>query len=158
MSIAEIGLGAGDVVLEICRAIGPAGHLFAIAPAPEEAARVRDTARDCGNVHIIESQPNATSIGEGSCDRVLMANVWAELPDGRAALREARRLLRDEGRLVVVEWQAHARHGDAPELRVGMRDMVRLLENEVWDIHAHGDLGSHCYFLEAGISDESVQS
>ncbi len=94
----------------------------------------------------------------GSCDRILLANQWAGLPDPLAALRQAASLLREDGRLILVEWHAHANCPGAPEPRVALHEMVWLLEHNAWDIHRHGDIGPHCYFLEAAVSDESVQS
>src|SRR5262249_13540896 len=125
---------------------------------PEKVARLRERTRHCSNVHVIEAPHHATPIPPGSCDRVLIANLWAELSNPIAALREAARLLSDEGRLILVDWHADASCPEAPGARVGFREMVRLLEQNTWDIHSHGELGPYSYFVEAGVSDESVQS
>ena len=135
MSVAAIGPGAGGLTAELSGTVGSAGKAFAI-----------------------ESPEQTGPIPSDSCDRVLIANLWAALPDPLAVLREAARLLRADGRLILVEWQADSQCPEAPSTRIGLQDMVRLLERNTWDIHRHGELGPHCYFLEAGVSDESVQS
>jgi len=158
MSVAELGAAQGDLMLPIAEAIGPAGHAFAVETAPEMLARLRDRAENRHNIHVVEAPHHATRIASGCCDRVLLANCWAELHDPMAALREAARLLREDGRLILIEWHNDAACPQAPSSRVGRREMVELLERNCWDIHRHGDVGRYSYFLDAAVSDESVQS
>jgi ubiquinone/menaquinone biosynthesis C-methylase UbiE len=158
MSVAEMGAGAGHFTFPVLEVIGSAGHAFAVETAPEMLASLRERAQDRRNIHVVEAPHHATPIATGSCDRVLIANLWAELPDPLAVLREAARLLREDGRLIIIEWQAGAQCPQAPGTRVGFDEMVRLLEKNTWDIHRHGEVGPYCYFLEAAVSDESVQS
>jgi ubiquinone/menaquinone biosynthesis C-methylase UbiE len=158
MSVAELGADEGDLILQVAEAIGPAGHAFAIESSPEMLARLREQTQTCRNIHIIEARHHATPIPTGACDRVILANCWAELPDPIAALREAARLLREDGRLILIEWHADAGCPDAPAARTAFHEMVGLLERNTWDIHRHGDVGPYSYFLEAAVCDESVQS
>jgi len=83
---------------------------------------------------------------EHCCDRVLMANVWNETTDIKAVLHEAARILCHDGRLVVIE------------SRIPFDDVLRTLEHNSFDVHRHGDAGAQCYFIEAAVSDQSVQS
>jgi len=41
---------------------------------------------------------------------------------------------------------------------ITIADVIRALEHNCWDVHRHGEAGSQCYFVEAGVTDESVQS
>jgi SAM-dependent methyltransferase len=121
-------------------------------------ARLRDKVQNYRNIHVVEAPHHATRIATGCCDRVLLANCWTELYNPVAALREAARLLREDGRLILVEWNADAECPQAPISRMGRHEMVQLLERNCWDIHRHGDVGRYSYFLDAAVSDESVQS
>ena len=85
-------------------------------------ARLRERSGNSRNIHIVEAPHHATSIATGSCDRVFMANLWTELPDPIAALREAARLLREDGRLILIEWHAVANSPEAPGSRVGFHE------------------------------------
>lgn len=120
MSVAEIGSARFPEAID--RVVGPGGHVYAA-----------DTIA-------------AGGLPEGCCDRVLVVNVWTEAADPVGALAEAARLLREGGRLVVIE------------SRVPMEEVVHALEHNCWDVHRHGEAGERCYFIEAGVSDESVQS
>jgi ubiquinone/menaquinone biosynthesis C-methylase UbiE len=120
MCVAEIGGARFPEAIE--RAVGPHGRVLAA-----------DTSSMGG-------------LPEACCDRVLMTNVWLEAGDPLEVLREAARLLRPDGRLVIVE------------SRVDFAELLKVLENNCWDVHRHGEAGQQCYFIEAGVSDESVQS
>jgi SAM-dependent methyltransferase len=120
MCVAEIGGARFPEAIE--RAVGPHGRVLAA-----------DTSSMSG-------------LPEACCDRVLMANVWLESGDPLEVLREAARLLRPDGRLVIVE------------SRVEFGELLKVLENNCWDVFRHGEAGRQCYFIEAGVSDESVQS
>jgi ubiquinone/menaquinone biosynthesis C-methylase UbiE len=146
MNIAEIGAGAGDLILPLAEIVAPTGHAFAIETASHNLLRLREQSRNHQNVHVIESPYHDTHLASHSNDRVLMANIWSELPDPAETLRETARLLRENGRLVLIEQQAD------------FSQVVETLEKNTWDIHRHGEAGPQCYFLEASVSDESVQS
>ena len=158
MCVAELSAGRGDLIVPVSEAVGSAGRAFAVESAPEMLASLRERARGSGNIHVVEAPSHATPIATGCCDRVYMVNLWSELPDPAAALREAARLLRPDGRLILIDWHAEVECPHAPASRIGFREMIRLLEHNTWDVHRHGDVGPHSYFVEASISDESVQS
>jgi len=157
MNVAEMGAGAGTFIIPILEVVGSGGQAFAVETAPEMLECLRERAQGYHNFHVVQAPHHATLIATGSCDRVLIANLWAELSDPIAVLREAARLLREDGRLLIIDWHARAQCPQAPSTRIGFREMVRLLEKN-WDIHRHGEVGPHSYFLEAAVCDESVQS
>jgi ubiquinone/menaquinone biosynthesis C-methylase UbiE len=120
LDVAEIG--TGHFTTAIARAVGATGHVFAVTAHEERR------------------------LPSGCCDRVLMANMWPESGHPLTELAEAARLLREHGRLVVIE------------AGVPFREVIRALEHNCWDVHRHGDAGKDHYFVEAGVTDESVQS
>ena len=120
MCVAEVGAARFPEAIE--RAVGPQGSVMAA-----------DTSSMSG-------------LPDACCDRVLMTNVWLEAGDPLEVLREAARLLRPDGRLVIIE------------SRVEFPELLKILENNCWDVFRHGEAGAQCYFIEAGVSDESVQS
>jgi len=85
--------------------------------------------------------------GEHSYDRVVMSDIWARVPNPVPALCEAARLLREHGRLRIVE---HRR-------AISLRDLVRLLANSGWQIVSCEEINGG-YTLEAILTDESVTS
>jgi ubiquinone/menaquinone biosynthesis C-methylase UbiE len=112
--------------------------------------RLTRGAGDRQNVERVQAPVHATSLPENCCDRILVVESLGRTNNPAQILNEASRLLREGGRLVVVE----PREG----LRAGFDDLVCTLEKHSWDIHRHGDASGAWYFLEASVSDQSVQS
>ena len=119
-----------------------AGHTVAeIGPSRFTAALKQAVGRE-GHV-VAAPHPH---LPDHSCDRVLIAGSWRLLADPIAALEEAARLLRHDGRLLVVEDD------------VDFKEMLLVLEHNCFDVHRHGEAGAQCWFIEAAVSDQSVQS
>ena len=108
MSIAEIGAGRGDLILPAAEAIGSAGNGFAVETEPEMLASLRERSQNSRNIHVVEAPYHPMPFAAGSCDRVFMANLWVELAAPIPTLREAAQLLHEDGRLILIELQAHA--------------------------------------------------
>jgi precorrin-6B methylase 2 len=145
MAVAELSSGGSRLAVKISEIVGPAGRVYAV---DERRAR---GAGDRENVELIKAPVHATSLPDNCCDRILMVESLGGITDPAHILNEASRLLREGGRLVVVE----RREGGA---RAGFDELVCALEKHSWDIHRHGDASGAWYFLEASVSDQSVQS
>jgi arsenite methyltransferase len=160
MTVAEMAAGEGRLTAALSHAVGPEGRVYAVEKESEQLVRLREKRNSQPNIQPVPAPCHETGLAEHSSDRVLMANLLGELPDRIAALREAARLLREEGRLVLIEWRTDGEHPPGPphHARIEFREIVRLLENHAWDIHRHGSIGSHCVFVEASVSDGAVQS
>ena len=160
MTVAEMGAGHGRLTSSLSHAVGPEGRVYAIEREPEPLASLREKRKCQPNIQPVAAPSHNTGLAEHSSDRVLMANLLRELPDRIATLREAGRLLKEDGRLLLIEWRNDGEHPPGPPLhaRIGFGEIVRLLENHNWDIHRHGAVGPHCVFVEASVSDEAVQS
>ena len=104
--VCEVGGGTGYFVLRLGRAVGRAGHVFAVDAEPRLLAVVRDrvVAARLRNVSPILAPPDDPLIPEASCDRILIVNTYHHFPDGVATLRRLARKLRRGGRLVNVDF------------------------------------------------------
>ncbi len=81
-----------------------------------------------------------------SNDLVVVTNPRSH--EVKPLLARAGRALHEGGRLVVFDWRS----------QVPLGQMVNLLEHNQWSITSHGVAGAGGYFLEAVVSDNSVQS
>lgn len=160
MTVAEMGAAHGRLTTSLSNAVGPEGRVYAIEGEPELLDRLREKRNSQPNIQPVAGHCHDTGLAEHSSDRVLLANLLTEVPDRVAVLHEAARLLRESGRLILVEWRAEGEHPPGPpqHARLAFGEIVRLLENHSWDIHRHGSVGPHCVFIEASVSDEAVQS
>ena len=87
-NVADIGAGTGYFVLPIARETAPTGTLFAVDMQPEMLGKLRENLTSPNapqNIELIEGDAAATTLGNESCDLVLMANLWHELDDHAAS-------------------------------------------------------------------------
>jgi len=109
MSVADFGAGSGHYVWPIADAIGEHGHLFAIDIQRDLLKRIHNEAHRKGfkNVKIIWSDletPKASKLADRSIDLVLISNLLFQIENKHAVLKEARRILRPSGSLIVIDW------------------------------------------------------
>jgi ubiquinone/menaquinone biosynthesis C-methylase UbiE len=125
MNVADLGCGAmGRYVFEASRLIGKNGTAYAVnilKPILEVIAR-RAKQENIANIKAIWSDLevfNATKIESGSLDVVLMINTLYQSTKRADILREAIRLTKKGGRILIVEWKNIAiPFGPPSEVRV----------------------------------------
>jgi SAM-dependent methyltransferase len=103
--ILEIGPGTGYYTLEIAEWVGPEGTVEIFDLQQEFLDHVGRRAAERGLANVRPTQGDATALPyeDDSVDAVVLTAVLGEIPDPVAALREAARVLRPNGRLVVGE-------------------------------------------------------
>jgi ubiquinone/menaquinone biosynthesis C-methylase UbiE len=103
--ILEIGPGTGYYTLDMAEWVGPEGvvEIFDLQQEFLDHTMGRAAERDLANV--VPTRGDATSLpyGDDTMDAVVLTAVLGEIPDRAAALREIRRVLKPDGRLVVGE-------------------------------------------------------
>jgi ubiquinone/menaquinone biosynthesis C-methylase UbiE len=101
----EVGVGTGYYSLEMAEWVGPEGTLELFDLQREFLDHVMRAAGERGLRNLAPTQGDATALPyeDASIDAVVLTAVLGEIPDGVAALREIRRVLKPAGRLVVGE-------------------------------------------------------
>lgn len=101
----EIGVGTGYYSLGLAEWVAPAGRLELFDLQQEFLDHVMRAAGERGLANLVPTQGDATRLPfeDASIDGVVLTAVLGEIPDGAAALREIRRVLKPDGRLVVGE-------------------------------------------------------
>ena len=153
-TVADIGAGTGYFAIPIARAAGPGGKVFTIDLQPEMLDLLRKKLAAAGapsNIELIHGKADATTLPERSCDLAFIANVWHELPDHAAALREFRRILKPDGALAVVDWRPDAAHPPGPpiEHRIPAAEVLGTLTAHGWTIQLATQVGLYSYFMIA---------
>lgn len=101
----EIGVGTGYYSLDLAEWVAPDGTLELFDLQQEFLDHVMRRADRRGLKNLVPTQGDATALPyeDASVDAVVLVAVLGEIPDAAAALREIRRVLRPDGRLVVGE-------------------------------------------------------
>lgn len=105
--IADVGAGPGYFSLRLARAVGPAGHVYAVDPEPAILAVLRErlTRARVRNVTPVLGLGADPLLPPGRCDLALIVDTYHHFPDGPAFLRRVARALRPGGRLVNIDFQ-----------------------------------------------------
>lgn len=105
--VLEVGVGSGlnfplyDKRVEIVFGIDPSPRLLALARRRAAEAGVR--------AEFLQGSASAIPLADNTIDTVVMTWTLCSIPDPLAALREMRRVLKPDGKLLFVE------HGLSPE-------------------------------------------
>jgi ubiquinone/menaquinone biosynthesis C-methylase UbiE len=153
MVIADIGAGTGYFALPMARAAAT-GKVYAVDLQLEmlDKLRVKLEADDApSNIELVQGSAVQTNVGGHSCDLVLIANVWHELDDYQAALREVNRILKPNGRLAVLDWRPDGEHPPGPPLdhRVSMEQVCRTMASAGWICDSADHFGMYSYLVVA---------
>jgi SAM-dependent methyltransferase len=104
--VADLGCGTGSLAAEL------APHVGRVIGVDQSAAMLKAAGRrtgGLGNVELRRGALESLPLDGESCDAALLVLVLAWVPEPRAVLAEAARILRPGGRLAVVDL---ARHDD----------------------------------------------
>ncbi len=157
MMVADIGAGTGYFALPVAQAVGETGHVVAVDVAPEMLALLRQkvTAARISNLDFVQAESASTGLDAGSVDRVLLANIWHEVDDRAATLAEVARVLRAEGRVVILDWSPDIPEDEAPlpgpplEHRIALSTVQQELVDHGWRITLTGRTGQYSWLAIA---------
>jgi ubiquinone/menaquinone biosynthesis C-methylase UbiE len=160
MRVADVGAGTGFFAIPFARRVGAGGRVFAVDMQPEmlELLRAKLNDEERARIDLVEGSATRTGLNDGSCDLVWMAKVWHELDECETVLAEAARVLREKGRIAILDWRPGASRPPGPpeEHRVAAADVVSMLTREGWQVERASDFSSYSYLVVAGAPGVAV--
>lgn len=156
MVIVEIGAGTGYFTIPLARVVGPEGRILAVDLQPEMlhklAAKMKPPS-PLRNVILIQGSAEDTGLLDAKGDLVLLANVWHELNDSEAVLREARRLLKEDGHIAILDWRPDVERPPGPTLehRLPGSSVKDSLKQAGWKNVVEQDFGQFSYLVTADV-------
>lgn len=111
MHVADLGCGkTGHIVFPLGKVVGDTGIVYAVDILPDvlETIRKRAASTPLHMIHTVWSnleQVGATAILPASLDAAFLVNTLSQSDNRHAVLDEARRLLKEKARLVVLDWK-----------------------------------------------------
>ena len=135
-TVADFGCGAGYFTVAAASLVGSVGMVYAVDVLDSALESVKGRARSFGLKNISYIRANlelfgSTKISDNSVDLVIVKNMLFQNDRHESIVREAVRVLRRGGQLLVVEWrpQSAVAVGPVGQKRLSM-DSVRTLFNE----------------------------
>jgi ubiquinone/menaquinone biosynthesis C-methylase UbiE len=133
MRVADFGCGrTGHFIFSAARVVGETGVVYAVDVVKEVLEHIKSRIRSEGydNVQTIWSNIEAvgkTAIPEKSLDGCFVVNILFLAKDQAAVLKEALRLLKKGGFLVVIDWvKKIGPCGPAPDMIVTSEQVTEL--------------------------------
>lgn len=131
MKVADLGCGmSGTFIYGSAKKIGKNGLVYAVDVVKNVLESIDQEIKN-------ESHPNiktvwsdlekykATKINSGSLDFVFMSNVLHQNEDRLSILRESIRLLKKEGRIMIIDWNDnHAPVGPQKDKKIDKNNLI----------------------------------
>jgi ubiquinone/menaquinone biosynthesis C-methylase UbiE len=120
--VADIGAGAGWFTIRLARRVGPNGVVLAqdVQPQMLEAIRRRVAREGLRNVETRLGTGSMPNLPARSLDAILVVDVYPEVEDRVAFLRNLAAALKQDGRIGIVNYQP-GRGGPGPGPEEGVR-------------------------------------
>jgi len=152
--VADFGCGHGYFTIALAHAVGKDGKVYALDIQKLVLDSIRTKAKlenflTIEPIHADLEQDRGSKIKDGFVDCVVIGNVLFQAEHKDIMLREAYRILRSSGRLIIIEWVNNNgnRVGPPQELRLSKEQVITLCENASFAFDAEFDAGSHHYGL-----------
>ncbi len=109
MQIVDIGSGIGTFAMAMSPYIGNTGTIYAFDILPHVITRLTNDIAERGITNITPlvgdiEHNNGIILESGIIDMVFCANVFFQISDKQTVVREISRILKPNGKLVVIDW------------------------------------------------------
>lgn len=151
MHVADLGSGSGHYVIEIAKAVGHNGKVYAVDIQQDLLSRITKQIEEAGlrNVKTIWGDLEhlrGTSIRDMAVDRVVFSNVLFQVEHKDVAIQEAARILKPRGQLLFIDWSdSFGGLGPTPDQILSPYDAKDLFEANGFDFDRDIHTGDHHY-------------
>ena len=122
----DFGSGTGTFTIPMAEMAGPEGAVFAVDNSLEMLAHI-EAKNPPENLRLVHKNVTRTGLVAGSADVCLAAFILHEISPPEDFIREAVRLLKRGGRLIIIEWAPGLeKPGPPAEVRISKEEITRL--------------------------------
>jgi ubiquinone/menaquinone biosynthesis C-methylase UbiE len=136
LAIVDIGAGTGLFARRFAEMASQA-QVYAVDAAPVMVDWMLDNMPESlrGRLHPVLGQETTVPLTSGEADLVVMIHLHHELAEPLSSYREALRLLRPGGQILVVDWaQGDDPTGPPQHIRASADLMTRMLEDAGFEV------------------------
>jgi ubiquinone/menaquinone biosynthesis C-methylase UbiE len=150
MKVVDLGAGSGFYTIEVAKAVGSGGRVYAIDVQQELLDKIKRTATNLSlyNIEIIWGnieKIGGTKVREAIADRVILSNILFQIsPENRDNLAlEIKRIIKPGGKLLVIDWDSGSPL--SPKSLVPQMFAEGIFEKAGFSIEKKFDAGDHHY-------------
>jgi ubiquinone/menaquinone biosynthesis C-methylase UbiE len=146
--MADIGCGIGYFTIPASEIVGPKGQIYAMDISPEMLADVDKKVLEEGisNIKTVRTGENDFKVEAESVTYGFICAVLHEVKDAGSFLTETKRMLSEQGRVAIIEWQkAEMKFGPPVDHRLDMRDVEQMLLDHGFRNIRGIDIGEYFY-------------
>ena len=131
-AIAVFGSSSGFFTLPMAKKMNGLGKIYALEIVKEKIEALQSQAKLAGLANIITNRVNlevldGSKLPEDCVDWVFMINMLFENRNKKQIISEALRILRDEGKILIVEWERkESLVGPDVSVRISKEALVEL--------------------------------
>jgi ubiquinone/menaquinone biosynthesis C-methylase UbiE len=157
--IADVGAGTGYFSIPIAKAVGEAGKVFAVDVQPEMLDKLRQELEQWDSPRNISLHLGAATqlpLPDDSVDVAFYANIWHELDDQDAALLEAIRVTKTNGKIALLDWRSDKESPPGPpqEHRISAETIVVFLQTNGCHRVSCYNVGQYNYIVTAELAQK----
>lgn len=109
MEIVDLGAGSGFYTIAASKALISTGTVYAVDAQKDLLTKLKNNASKEGlyNVEVVWGdieKVGGTHLREGSMDFALLCNVLFQTEDKKGVIQEVKRILKPNGRILIVDW------------------------------------------------------
>ena len=149
--VADLGAGSGFYTIEAAKAVAPRGRVYAIDVQKDLLERLKKEAEriHVRNIEVLAGdleKLGGSKLRESSCDVAIASNVLFMLDDKKSFLLEAKRILKLNGRLLVIDWSASFNQmGPHPDHVVYKDEALKMAKSVGFEFDREISAGAHHY-------------
>lgn len=134
--VADLGAGVGHHAVALAKVVDVSGKVYAVDLQKELLKELMVRAREAGVVNIVPivadiEKPKGTGLEENSMDAVIISNVLFQSADKFSFLKEAFRILKQNGRALIIDWNESFKGMGPSEKDVLSKDSLTEIAEEV---------------------------
>lgn len=135
MHIADFGVGRGDFTFALSLLAGKHGVVYAvdIKKTLLESLKNKAKEKNFSNIYpiIADLEKNrATSLKEDSIHCIIVSNVLFQVIARENIVREAHRVLKQEGKVFLIEWEKEIQQNIKGKVKIGPEISLRITKEE----------------------------
>lgn len=152
-TVVDLGAGTGVYTVLLADRVGESGRVYAIEVQKEFLTNIKTAAADRGlkNVEVIWGDIErfgGTKVKDEIADEVVVSNVLFQAEDKGGLMREVKRILKPQGKLLIVDWKdSFGNLGPSSDAVVSAAAAQELAEREGFVLKKIFDAGAHHYGL-----------